>query len=596
MGDGGRCALGAEARVGSEPAGGRPRSRTFRPRPDLRNITTPNKNDGPYSGRVSDVRPSSGRVAVVGIDGGTFRALDPMIRAGAMPAFARVRQRGISTILRSTIPSYTPPAWVSIATGVNPGRHGVFGFLDSTPQEEPKVAHSGSIRAAGVWRYLEQQGIAAGVFNVPMTYPPVGVDGFMVSGGLAAGWTNTEMPNFASDIEVGRLVSEVAGGHYPLDTVVSYENDWRSPDVVTRIEQVQRLRRQALAALLERWDPGFVFAVFEGVDRLQHVHYQYLVEGSDWYDRPEAAEIRSRAMRYFGELDAAIGDIVSWAGADGHVALVSDHGAGPWEKTLNVNLLLRQWGYLRLPSVSRVTRSGLVAGVGQRIARRVLPRRLLLSAKARIARDIRWSESLAFASQVAEQGIHVNRRDVFPHGIVDEARARSLTDELIDRLQSLRDPADGGLAADRVIRREEVIQGPYAQRAPDLFPLLRDQRYELSDTLAADAIFTDHRDRPWGYHHLDGIFVASGPNFRRGTYDDGMDIVDVLPTVFAAAGYKVPTGLDGRSVSGVLTSERRPEEDPSFEQTTGDQTSSYPYTPEEESAVEEALRGLGYID
>jgi predicted AlkP superfamily phosphohydrolase/phosphomutase len=548
-----------------------------------------------YIERMGGTRSSSGKVAVLGIDGGTFRTLDPVVRAGVMPAFARVRQRGISGILRSTIPSYTPPAWVSIATGVNPGRHGVFGFLDSTPQEQPRVAHSGSIRAAGMWRYLEEQGATAGIFNLPMTYPPLPVEGFMVSGGLAAGWTDTEMPNFTSDIEVGRLVSKVAEGHYPLDTVVSYENDWRSADVVTRIEDVQRLRRRVLAALLERRDPEFLFTVFEGVDRLQHVHYQYLVEGSDWYDRPEAVEVRSRAWGYFGELDAAIADIASWVGDDGHLVLVSDHGAGPWEKTLNLNLLLRQWGYLRLPSVSRVTRSRLVAGVGQRLARRVLPRKLLLTTKARVAREIRWSETQAFASQVAEQGIHINHRDVFPNGQVGQARAQRLADELSDRLHSLTDPSDGQPTVDRVFRRDEVIRGPYERRAPDLFPLLRDQRYELSDTLAADAIFTDHRDRPWGYHHLDGIFVAAGPNFGSGTCDSGMDIVDVLPTVFSAAGYKVPAGLDGRAVSDVLTAPTTAEA-PAIEPRIEEEASPYPYTPEEEAAVEESLRGLGYID
>lgn len=550
----------------------------------------------PYSGRVGGARPPSGKVAIVGLDGATFRVLDHLMQAGVMPAFASIRQRGISAILRSTIPSYTPPAWVSIATGVNPGRHGVFGFLDNTPQEQPRVAHSGSIRAATMWQYLERQGITVGIFNVPMTYPPVHVEGFMVAGGLAAGWTDAEMPNFASSLDVGRLVSDVAGGRYPLDTVVSYENDWRSSDVVTRIEEVQRLRRRVLAALLERWDPDFVFAVFEGTDRLQHVHYQYLVEGSPWYERPEAVEVRSRAWRYFRELDAAIEDIATWVGADGHIVLVSDHGAGPWEKTLNVNLLLREWGYLRLPSLSRVTRSGFVAGMGQRIARRVVPRKALLTAKARIGREIRWSETEAFASQVAEQGIHINQRDVFPKGWVDGPRADGLAHELVDRLSSLTDPSDGRPAVDRVLRRNEVIQGPYAHRAPDLFPLLRDQRYELSDTLAADAVFTDHRDRPWGYHHLDGIFVAAGPNFVSGTHDEGLDIVDVLPTVFSAAGLRVPTDLDGHVVRDVLSVPRAAEPPPPSEPVADMDEVPYPYTPEEEAAVEEALRGLGYIE
>jgi predicted AlkP superfamily phosphohydrolase/phosphomutase len=514
-----------------------------------------------------------------------------------MPALTSIRERGISSILRSTIPSYTPPGWTSMATGVNPGRHGVFGFLDNSPQEQPKVAHSGSIKAATMWQHLEGQGVTVGISNVPMTYPPARVEGFMVAGGLAAGWTDADMPNYASDPEVGRLVSDVAGGRYPLDTIVSYENDWRSSEVIARIEHVQRLRRRVLAALIERWEPDFVFAVFEGPDRLQHVHYQYLVEGSPWYERPEAGEIRSRAERYFGELDASIGDIADWVGDDGHIVLVSDHGAGPWEKTLNVNLLLQEWGYLRLPPLSRMTRSGVVAGVGQRIARRVVPRRALLSAKARIGRDIRWSDTQAFASQVAEQGIHINRRDVFPRGWIEEPRAVQVGDELVDRLSSLRDPSDDEPAVDRVVRRDEVIRGPFAQRAPDLFPLLRDQRYELSDTLAADAVFTDHRDRPWGYHHLDGIFIAAGPHFATGTNADGLDIVDVLPTVFSAAGLAVPADLDGRVVRDVLR--HRDDAEPASTPAPvveHDGAGSYPYTPEEEAAVEEALRGLGYLE
>jgi predicted AlkP superfamily phosphohydrolase/phosphomutase len=545
------------------------------------------------------VRPAPSKTAVVGLDGATFRVLDPLIRSGVMPALARIRERGVSSVLRSTIPSYTPPAWVSIATGVNPGRHGVFGFLDNTPQEPPKVAHSGSIRAPTMWQHLAGQGATAGVFNVPMTYPPAKVEGFMVAGGLAAGWTHADMPNFASDPEVARLVSDVAGGPYPLDSVVSYENDWRSPGVITNIESIQRLRRRVLASLIERWDPDLVFAVFEGPDRLQHVHYQYLVEGSGWYERPEAAEIRSRAERYFEELDASIADLAAWVGDGGHIVLVSDHGAGPWEKTLNMNLLLEEWGYLRLPPLSRMTRSGFVAGLGQRVARRVVPRKTLLSAKARIGRGIRWNGTEAFASQVAEQGIHINRRDELPGGWVDGARADRLEQELVERLSSLTDPSDGQPAVDRVVERDEVIRGPFARRAPHLFPILRDQRFELSDTLAATGIFTDHRDRPWGYHHLDGIFVAAGPHLVSGTYDPGIEIVDVLPTVFSAAGFQVPAGLDGRVVGEVLSTDHDAEPIPAIPggSTSGDdEVPDYPYTPEEEAAVEEALRGLGYIE
>jgi len=540
---------------------------------------------------------SPARLAIIGVDGATYRVLDPMIEAGVMPALARFRARGAHSILRSTIPTYTPPAWCSMATGVNPGRHGVFGFLDSTPQEPTAIAHSGSIRATPMWSMLSDQGVRVGILNVPMSYPPVQVNGFFVAGGLATGWTDPEMPDFASDPETARLVSDLSGGHYPVDTVVNYERDWRTPDTVTRIESVQRLRRRALGALIERDDPQVVFAVFEGVDRLQHVFYQCLVDGSDWFARPSSIEVRERSQSYFAELDGAIGDLVDWAGPDGHAMIVSDHGSGPWEKTVNLNLLLADWGHLQLPSIARLTRMGSIAGAGQKLARRVIPRRWLHRAKASVERGIAWDRTRAFASHVAEQGIHVNVRGAFPHGHVDPGQVGPIERELTERLLELRDPDDGQPVTDRVVPRHEVISGPYEARAPHLFPLFRGQRYEASDTVAASGPFTDHRDRPWGYHHLDGVFIAAGPSIRPGAFEEGLDIVDVLPTALHVTGLSVPDGLDGRVVGGVLQGEAASRSvDTTAPTEHEDEPRTYPFTQQDEEAIAESLRGLGYIE
>lgn len=534
------------------------------------------------------------RLAIIGLDGATFRVLDPLSRLNVMPALVSLRDRATQGILRSTIPSYTPPAWVSMATGVNPGRHGILGFLANSPQRRPQVAHSGLIASPPIWRFLNELELRAGIFNVPMSYPPTNVDGFMVSGGLAAGWTKPELPNFVTPPSLGQLITKVGGRNYPVDTVVNYEKDWRSPAIIGQIEEVQKLRRVVLAALLEEVETDVVFAVFEGPDRLLHLHYQHIVEGSDWYGASHAAEARDRAFSYFSELDRAIADLVDWAGTDGVVAVVSDHGFGPWEKTLNVNVLLEEWGYLTLPPVSRLTRSHFVSGMAQRMARRFFPRRILHRMKAEVGRRINWSRTRAFASHVAEQGVHINERGPLPEGIVDGADVGRLEEELIDRLLGLRDPQDNKPVTDIVLRRDEVLAGPFAARAPHLFPLCRDQRYELSDTLAASSAFTDHRDRPWGYHHRDGIFIAAGTDVASGTLPSGLDIVDVLPTVLHTAGLPVPTGLDGRVVTDLLK-EQRPvstlDMQPHHQLST-----AYPFSSDEEAAIEESLRGLGYLE
>ena len=537
------------------------------------------------------------KVVVLGLDGATFRVLDPMIEAGAMPALSALCERGTRTTLRSTIPTYTPPAWVSMATGVNPGKHGIFGFLATTAQEETQIAHSGLIAAPPMWSYLNELGARAGVLNVPMYFPPTPVDGFMIGGGLAAGWSDISAPNFAADDEHTRFVTELAGGSYPLDTVVSYENDWDSTEVIDRITDVQRLRRKVLTALLDKEEVDFVFAVFEGPDRLQHLHYQYLVEFSDWYNASEASVARDKATAYFAEVDKAVEALVGWAGEDGHVLVVSDHGFGPWQKTLNVNLLLQEWGYLKLPQMSKMTRAKVIAGAGQRIARKVVPRRWLHSMKARITRNVNWEQTRAFASHVAEQGIHVNVRDELPLGSVALADAGRVAEELVERLHELKDPDDGQPVVDEVVRREDTISGPHTTRAPHLFPFCRDQHYELSDTIAATSVFTDHRDRPWGYHHKDGILVAAGQGVNAGSYEAGLDIVDVMPLAFHLAGLPVPEGLDGKVAHDILTGEAAQREVATTQVAVEHERSEEnPYSEEEEAAIEETLRGLGYVE
>jgi predicted AlkP superfamily phosphohydrolase/phosphomutase len=329
------------------------------------------------------------------------------------------------------------------------------------------------------------------------------------------------------------------------------------------------------------------------------LHYQYLVESSDWFGRPEAIAIRERSWAYFAELDSAVEDLVAWAGADGDILVVSDHGAGPWEKTLNVNLLLDEWGFLRLPVVGKIARAGVVAGPVQAAARRLLPRGVLLKAKSRINRQLDWDTTRAFASQVAEQGIHVNERGALPHGVLDAQQTESVVVEITERLLGFVDPNDGAPVVDRVIPRAEAAQGPFASRAPHLFPICRDQRYELSDTLAATSPLTDHRDRPWGYHHQEGVFIGAGPSFVPGSLPRPLQIVDVLPTAFRAAGLAVPDGLDGRVAEEILTGASRdavrgvvvgaePDE--------GNEPAEYPFSEADERQIEESLRGLGYLE
>ena len=122
---------------------------------------------------------------------------------------------------------------------------------------------------------------------------------------------------------------------------------------------------------------------------------------------------------------------------------------------------------------------------------------------------------------------------------MDPDDASSIEDELEERLLELRDPIDGQPVTDRVVRRAEVI----ADRSPAGRPTCSRCSAVSAmrpPTLAASEPITDHRDRPWGYHHLDGVFLAVGPAVRPGAFEGGLDIVDVLPTALHVSELAVP--------------------------------------------------------
>jgi len=126
---------------------------------------------------------NSNKLVLIGLDGAAFRVLQPLIAAGVMPTLARFLREGASGTLLSTHPPVTCPAWPTMFTGVNPGKHGVFSFTCRKGGEgKPHTASLLDVHAPTIWELLGNAGRRVGVMNVPITFPAQPVNGFMVSG------------------------------------------------------------------------------------------------------------------------------------------------------------------------------------------------------------------------------------------------------------------------------------------------------------------------------------------------------------------------------------------------------------------------------
>jgi len=275
---------------------------------------------------------------------------------------------------------------------------------------------------------------------------------------------------------------------------------------------------------------------------------------------------------------------------------MSDHGFGPKEKVVNVNLALKEWGLLSVGGAGAV---GSSAGL-RRLARRakgVVPKSVWRRAKGAAHSSIDWSRTRAFSAPNPQQGIYVNLAGRESGGIVGPSDYDAVRDEITARFRDLIDPDDGAPVLDRMFKREEVIEGPEAGDGPDLFPVCRDYTYELSEGLYSSDVLTDYRALPRGFHHMNGIFGVAGPGVPDAS-GLSASVLDIAPTTLYLAGLDLPM-MDGRVITEALPEGMvvgrpvtvRPMDLP----LAGAGTESSPYSAEEEQQIEESLRNLGYL-
>src|SRR5579862_9510364 len=103
------------------------------------------------------------------------------MRDGDLPRLAAIADQGCFSRLKSGVPPQTAPAWTSITTGVNPGKHGIYYFYNfaTSPITIVNATNSSTPR---IWDYLGALNERSVVVNVPVTYPVQEMSGSMVAG------------------------------------------------------------------------------------------------------------------------------------------------------------------------------------------------------------------------------------------------------------------------------------------------------------------------------------------------------------------------------------------------------------------------------
>lgn len=552
------------------------------------------------------------RLLVVGLDGGTETVLG--LPDADCPNIVALRAEGAAGVLRSTVPPITATAWPSMMTGLNPGKHGIYDFRALAADRYTRLWGAGHSAAfadgrefatsrhwagSAFWDLLGPDARVA-VLWVPMTYPAWKVNGRLVAGFPLPDYqrNHTYPPELADELP-------------PL--LAGADRLGRLDD--TEVAAFCRRLIERQSDIVRRWladgDYDVIVVVFQGTDFAQHRLWRYLGD----QDHP----LRTALLDMYRDIDGLVGEARAMLGAEGTVAVVSDHGFGPHPRAfVSTDAVLAQAGLLAAIRSDDSANGDVAARTLRRLPK--LRRTLRLSADRLPARakdwlagrytganQVDWSRTLAYRIPLyaPAEGVAVNLSGRQSQGVVEPgAEYEEVRERVIRALLELRDPATDEPVVEWARRREEVYSGAHLDEAPDVVALFRPE-FKGGSGLGAlfDPVPDSILDRFSGVHAMDGIFAVAGPAVRPGVDLGTREIIDVAPTLLALLGASIPAETDGAVMAEALRSpaaaaaERGGVPANGTPARAGETHRTTPQlTREEEATLEESLRALGYLD
>ena len=540
---------------------------------------------------------------LLGVDAACRPVLD-RLPDGTTPNIDRLLNRGATAPLESGIPPWTPSAWTTVTTGVNPGKHGVFGFL-AFEGYDWSVVDATERGAHPLWAALDEFGLSSVVVNVPVTHPP---DEF--AGALVPGYTAPDDPACHPEGLLDDLRAEL--GEYRVYPRHTGSGEATREEKIAEYRRCAELRDEAFRYLVDRFDPDFGFLQFQVTDSVFH----------------ECPNDDDAVAETYAAVDAAIGRTLD-ACDPRTVVLASDHGMGDYGGyEFRVNEYLRERGDVEttsgggMPSWAPIRDEELAGGDGEpsesgpSVAERavgaasrvgltsqrvgaVLDRLGLTGTVLRfVPSDVvrAGTESVDFAGSRAymrsriELGVRLNVKGRDPDGVVPPEEYDETRERLIGALSNVTTP-DGDPVFEAVEPREAYFEGPRADEAVDVVTVPAEFDQFLSESLRGEQFGPPSEPQN---HKLYGILSVvdgaaeddpAGASEALAAADP--HIVDVAPTVLATMSVPADTRMDGGVLPPVEDAGR--EAYPPYDPPT-------PAGPTDDGAVENRLRDLGYVE
>ena len=433
-----------------------------------------------------------------------------------LPVLRGLMEKGVYGPLKSTDPPITIPAWTAMVTSKNPGRLGLYGMRNRKDRSYDGMIFANSllVKEDTLWDILSRKGKKVTLIGVPQTYPPKPVNGNMIACFLT--------PDTKSDYTYPKSLKEEVRtwvGEYIIDV-----DDFRTEEKGRLLEQIYEMtekRFKVAQHLLTEKEWDFFMMVEMGTDRIHHGFWKYHDPKHIKYEPGSKFE---HAIRdYYLFLDRKVGELLSHVDSETAVLVVSDHGAKAMAGGVCVNEWLMQKGYLHLQEQ---------------------PSGVIPFGKAKVD----WKKTVAWGEGGYYSRIFLNVKGREPEGVIEPSDYERVREELRKGLEAITDEKGGNIGT-KVYKPEEVYSES-RRIPPDLIVYFGDLSWRSVGSIGLGSILTFENDTgpDDANHDTHGIFIMKGQGVEGRGQRDGLNLLDVAPTVLSLMGIEIPKDMEGKVI------------------------------------------------
>lgn len=554
----------------------------------------------------------SKKILIIGLDGTTFNFIDPLIAKGRLPVLAKLMKEGIRSPLETIFPPITSAAWTSFITGKNPGKHGIFEFIQRRQGQARETAANATQRSGkALWDLFSEENRPAISTNFPVTYPPSPINGVMISDFMT--------PRGRRDItQPSAVLAELEAkfGPYKLYMTETYARG-NVDNVLKELHEELDYKSKVNCYLMQKYDWQMFVTHIWGTDRCQHELWHIFDDTHPRHDKEEAKLYRERIYDYWDTVDREVGNMLSAAGEDTAIFIASDHGFGPAYTYCAFNIWLMQEGFLKLKpdAFTRLKKLMFSLGLTPEFAYTLLRNPLLKSLrpsrgvgtqKSKVGlinkfflsfNDVDWSKTTAFSKgNYGQIFVNLKGREIDGSVAPGEEYER-VRNQVIEKLRQIKDPKNNGRLIGPIYKREETFSGEHLTDAPDICFLPEDMSYVSLGSL--DFMSNRFMVKSFGNsgtHRLHGVLIAKAKELKSNFSLSNAHITDAAPTILHLANLPIPPDMDGKVLSEIFTEEfLRNNPVRIGKEASRGQVAAAEFSDEESEEVRARLHELGYM-